>query len=563
MAADNTPVTTPKDDGAQAKISQDHAPFRLDYQLILRNSHENENPDSSTGGSELTETADTGNRETLEDSAEDKKEESYTMLEPLDAVRLIRADDGVPARLELQCTTIDVDIKEGNVIQFNVNGTTVFQGFVFGIERRPDNTMKVTAYDQLRYLKNKDVIVYQNKTATELIQQICDDYGLKVGELDNTQYKIPLRVEDNKTLVDIINYALTQTLIYTEKHDLYHLYDDAGKIMLKHIDKMELDVYVDAESMQDYIYRTSIDKDTYDVVKVVREAPGEQGKKLVRTGLVVDEDHIKEWGRLQYLLRPDNKTVNAMDRAKRIMTLKNRKTREIRLKGVLGDTRVRGGSMIFLVMDFGDVQLKNYMMVTNVTHTFAEGLHTMDMDLYYVDKPAKYEVKEDNDQAIMTQIKEEEQKKRQQRKQRRRGGYTYNGNGYGGMDAGQVEAGFNAAEGRVSPYGSEGCVDTTLYTLSYANPDCADLYSAGVADTSSLCSGLEARGYTVTTYNGYAEKGDILLYGDRDHAVVADGAGGCFGNSSSLGYAKRYGDVNYAWNNGSAPTEIIHMNKGG
>ncbi len=563
MANGNKPAdTSVTEENQSASVFQNNAPMAYSYQLILRNTHENEQAESSTGGSESTETVDTDSADTSEAGSEGKSSESYTLLEPLDGVRLIRADDGVPSRLEFQCVPENVDIKEGNAIQFKVNGTAIFHGFVFTIERRPNDEMKITAYDQLRYLKNKDVIVYQNMTATDLVKQICDDYGLKVGELDNTQYKIPLRVEDNKTLVDIINYALTQTLIYTEKHDLYHLYDDAGKIMLKHIDQMQLDVYVDAESMQDYTYRTSIDRDTYDVVKVVREAPGEQGKKLVRTGLVVDEDHIKEWGHLQYLLRPDNKTVNAMDRAKRIMTLKNRKTREIRLKGVLGDVRVRGGSMIFLVMDFGDVQLKNYMMVTNVTHTFNEGLHTMDLDVYYVDKPGKYEVKEDNDKAILTQIKEEEQKNRQQRKQRRKGSYTYNSDGYGGIDAGQVEAGFNAAEGRVSPYGAEGCVDTTLYTLSYANPDCADLYSAGVADTGSLCSGLEARGYTVSTYNGYAEKGDILLYGDRDHAAVADGAGGCFGNSSSLGYAKRYGDVHYAWNNGSAPTEIIHMSKG-
>ena len=156
-----------------------------------------------------------------------------------------------------------------------------------------------------------------------MLKQICSDYGLTMGDIANTQYEIPLRIEDNKTLADILQHALDETLVHTANHDLYFLYDDAGKVTLQPLDKMKLDAYIDASQVHGYTYATSIDKDTYDVVKVVREAPGEQGKKLVRTGLVVDEDHMKEWGRLQYLMRPDNKQVNAMDRAKRIITMKN------------------------------------------------------------------------------------------------------------------------------------------------------------------------------------------------------------------------------------------------
>lgn len=91
------------------------------------------------------------------------------------------------------------------------------------------------------------------------------------------------------------------------------------------------------------------------------------------------------------------------------------------------------------------------------------------------------------------------------------------------------------------------------------NPALKELYDQGCADTGTLCSGLEARGYRAEAFNGTANKGDILLYGDRDHAVISDGAGGCFGNSTSRGYATTYSDANYAWRDGAAPTEIIRM----
>ena len=80
-----------------------------------------------------------------------------------------------------------------------------------------------------------------------------------------------------------------------------------------------------------------------------------------------------------------------------------------------------------------------------------------------------------------------------------------------------------------------------------------------MSDVDTIESSLRAKGYKVESYKGYANKGDLLIYGDNNHIVIADGAGGCFGNSSSRGYAMKYGDVNYAWQNGSAPTKIIRM----
>ena len=122
-----------------------------------------------------------------------------------------------------------------------------------------------------------------------------------------------------------------------------------------------------------------------------------------------------------------------------------------------------------------------------------------------------------------------------------------------------VDTAFAATVGRRSPYGSVGCAETVTYAGSYYSPALKDAFNRGIAYVPSLVSVLSAKGYEVEPFNGYAEKGDLLIYGGDDHVVIADGAGGCFGNSSSRLQAMHYSDVASAWNYGELPSKIIHM----
>ena len=76
---------------------------------------------------------------------------------------------------------------EGSAVNLLVNGKTVFYGFVFTKQRDKTNgggVIRCTAYDQIRYLKNKDTYVYENKTADVFIKMVAADYGLNLGEID-------------------------------------------------------------------------------------------------------------------------------------------------------------------------------------------------------------------------------------------------------------------------------------------------------------------------------------------------------------------------------------------
>lgn len=170
----------------------------------------------------------------------------------------------------------------------------------------------------------------------------------------------------------------------------------------------------------------------------------------------------------------------------------------------------------------------------------------MDLDLRYVDNDAAYEVAKDEDAEAVKKI--EAAKKTKAGKATAAGGTS-----------GQVDTAFNANNGRVSQYGRDGCVDTACAAGSYYNSDLKAEFDKGTARVDTLRNNLESKGYVTEAYTGNANKGDLLIYGNDDHVVIADGTGGCFGNSSSKGYAMKYGNVNYAWRDGEAPTKVIRM----
>lgn len=281
-----------------------------------------------------------------------------------------------PGKLEFKVLKDNIiNYEEGNPISFKVNGNKVFYGFVFTKKREKDKIIKTTAYDQLRYLKNKSSYVYVDKRADELVRMIANDFQLNVGTLENTNYKIAKKSESNQALFDIILNALDETIQYKKK--MYVLYDDFGQICLKNLERMKVGLIIDEETAQNFDYQSSIDTDTYNKVKLVYDNE-KTGKREVY--IAQDTSNMNKWGVLQYFDTIDEKTNGAV-KAKTLLNLYNQKTRNLEIKNAIGDIRVRGGSLIIVNLDLGDVKLQNFMLVEKAKHTFKNGEHFMDLTL--------------------------------------------------------------------------------------------------------------------------------------------------------------------------------------
>lgn len=274
----------------------------------------------------------------------------------------------------------DVSFEEGAAVRFKVDDKEVFYGFVFTKKRDKDRVVSVTAYDQLRYLNNKDTYVYENKTASQFIQMVASDFSLNVGTIENTKFVIPSRVEENSSLFDMIENTLDLTLQNTK--EMFVLYDDFGKLTLKNISSMYVGepgayLMIDEESGENFDYSSSIDSDTYNKIKLTYDNE-DTGKREVY--IAQDGKHINEWGVLQYF-DTLSKGENGQAKANALLQLYNKKTRSLKIKKVFGDTRVRAGSMIIVNLSLGDLNLKNFMLVEKVTHTFKLDEHFMDLTL--------------------------------------------------------------------------------------------------------------------------------------------------------------------------------------
>ena len=280
--------------------------------------------------------------------------------------------------LEFEVLKEEIEFTEANRVSVKYKDVPFFLGYIFKRSRTKSGKIKVTAYDQLRYLKNKDTYIFKNVTATEIIKRIAEDFKLEIGELEDSGFKIEKRIEDNKTLFDMILYALTETLYNTKKQFIF--YDDYGKLTLKEDEKMRiLDLILDDKSATDYKYGTSIDDKTYNQIKLMR-VNKESGTREIY--MVKDPFNIKSWGILQYFENVDEKMTEAKikEKVESLLKLYNHKRRTFSMDNILGDIRIRGGSSMMIQLDVGDIKVQNYMIADKVKHVFKFQRHTMDID---------------------------------------------------------------------------------------------------------------------------------------------------------------------------------------
>ena len=292
----------------------------------------------------------------------------------LDDVVWITERKGHPGKLAFSVYNDGLlKIEEGDHVSFRANKNDVFYGFVFKRSWSKDKIVSITAYDQLRYLKNKDTYRYENKTANELIQMIADDFQLNVGFLEDTGYKIEKRVEDGETLFDIILNALDITL--ENKKKLYILFDDFGKLTLKNMESMKVNLLIDEASGENYTFSSSIDN-SYNQIKVVYEDET-SGKREIY--ITKDSSNINRWGLLQYFETIDE--VNGQVMVDALIELYNKKENNLTINGISGDTRIKAGTSVLVKLDLIDFKIQHWMLVEKALHRFRKDEHFMDLSL--------------------------------------------------------------------------------------------------------------------------------------------------------------------------------------
>ena len=273
---------------------------------------------------------------------------------------------------------------EGSNVVVKVGGHVVFDGYVFKRNRSQGDTVKVTAYDRLRYLNNKDTMVFEGATAEEIFSRVCTSQELKFRIVTGSKYKTAPIAHDNKTLFSMVIRALDETMIGTNQYLIIR--DGHGIVEMVDVADLCTNILIgDGSLLTGFDYECSIDTSTYNYVKIIQE---NKDKGVRNVYVAQDSSTMAKWGKLQYFEKVDEDMNEAQIKARtnQMLQLYNRKTKTLKVS-CLGDISVRAGSGVGLSIE----ELSNegiakmqYVFVSKVSHSISKEMYKMDLTLEVV-----------------------------------------------------------------------------------------------------------------------------------------------------------------------------------
>ena len=257
-------------------------------------------------------------------------------------------------------------IKLGDIVSMYDDNTLLFLGVVTNREKAAEiGEGSYTAKDFCHYLlRSNGTYMFKNYSPEKIVKKVCKDVKIPVGTLAKTGIRLPKLYFDDACLYDIIIKAYRKAKATTGKKYMITMQGKKVSVIEKGKDSgVEL---VQGKTITGATYSDTTD-DMVNLVKIYNDKKKHLGTvknvKNVDAYGVYAQSYTKESG------------VNAKSQAKAMFV---GITQEASVEAI-GDIRAISGKSISIKDDATGLSGKFY--ITNDTHTFESGTHTMSLEL--------------------------------------------------------------------------------------------------------------------------------------------------------------------------------------
>lgn len=279
----------------------------------------------------------------------------------------------------------------GDKVEFKWDGRKIFKGRIFKTDYSSDEVFSVTAYDNLRYLKNQDMIVWGVGGIGGRFEKIMSSIGgIPYDTNSQSRIKLAEEIQDGQTYFDRL--AEWAKEIKRREGLRVFLRDVYGKVELVALEVTwrEFLVLSDRSLTTGWTYSQSAD-DMANTIKLVRETQDKKKRSIYTTKVASNSSSMKKFGPLQIVEKADDKLNDAQMQAKVNQILRDKNTQKqtfsistIGTMDASGGLGMRAGERFYLDIDsLRDIGIgMRRMFATRVKHHFGPDW-TMDIDMEF------------------------------------------------------------------------------------------------------------------------------------------------------------------------------------
>lgn len=311
--------------------------------------------------------------------------ESFDISTLVSGITYTTCFKGQPSKLTFTCQQDPnniLNLHNGSIVQFKRDDVGIFYGYIFNMGTDATDTYRVVCYDQMRYLKNEITTYLAGKTVSDNFIKLCQENQLNNYKVVTpTSFVAPSKVYSKKSIFNILEEQMTRADINDKKQ--YFIRDNFGVLEFTELSNCMTDLVIGEGSLlTSYQFDISIDKDTYNQVKVMKK-----NTKTNKWDSYIEKDSgtQKRWGLLQMIREADENQNEAQLKklAQDLIKLHNRETRTLKLSA-LGVDGINAGSGINVYIPklrVGTEEKYLKMWVVGATHRYDKDHHTMELEV--------------------------------------------------------------------------------------------------------------------------------------------------------------------------------------